>query len=57
MAAYQVRRLRNDAYQVELYNSGPTIFLYDDTHGEAIKEANPCHPPLHGDGEGGRQAG
>jgi hypothetical protein len=36
MAAYQVRRLRNDAYQVGLYNSGPTIFLYDDTHGEAI---------------------
>ena len=41
MAAYQVRRLCHDAYQVWLYNSGPTIFLYDDAYGEAIKEANP----------------
>jgi hypothetical protein len=41
MSEYKVRRIRKDAHQVSIYNSGGTIFLYDDANSQVIKEANP----------------
>jgi len=41
MQSYNVRRLRDGSYPVYVYNSGPTMFLYDDANSETIRRAAP----------------
>jgi hypothetical protein len=41
MSAPEARKLRVDNWTVAVYNSGPTVFLYDDAHADEIRSAAP----------------
>lgn len=43
---YKIRPLRDNSTLVWVYNSGPTMFLYDDASQDAIRDASPSL--LHG---------